>query len=266
MGAALVTETMEKRPEIGFTSYDRFFPNQDTMPLGGFGNLIALPLQRRAREKGASVFVDENLKPYDDQWAFLSTAPRNPAEVIFGIANEPEASGRILGVRMPVDDEFADEPWKMSPSRRTRPAQIEALSNRVNVVIADQIYVERAELPPALVSQLIRLAAFQNPEFYRAQAMRLPTSASPGSYRAPSFIPARGVAARLSRRGERTRADTWNRLSVEDRRSAVEPLFRGCIVPGRVPAVTAPRPFRTPGHDHGAAHRRDSVRQRSSPQ
>lgn len=61
----------ERRPEIGNASYDRFFPNQDTMPLGGFGNLIALPLQRRARDAGNSVFVDESLRPYDDQWAFL---------------------------------------------------------------------------------------------------------------------------------------------------------------------------------------------------
>jgi hypothetical protein len=65
LGAALITETMENRPEIGFTSYDRFFPNQDTMPLGGFGNLIALPLQRKAREGGNSVFVDDDLRPYD---------------------------------------------------------------------------------------------------------------------------------------------------------------------------------------------------------
>ena len=61
LGAALITETMENRPEIGFTSYDRFFPNQDTMPIGGFGNLIALPLQRKARENGNSVFVDREL-------------------------------------------------------------------------------------------------------------------------------------------------------------------------------------------------------------
>ena len=58
LGAALITETMENRPEIGFTSYDRFFPNQDTMPLGGFGNLIAFPLQRKARENDNSVFVE----------------------------------------------------------------------------------------------------------------------------------------------------------------------------------------------------------------
>jgi len=67
LGALLITETLERRPEIGFASYDRFFPNQDTMPVGGLGNLIALPLQRRPRESGNSVFVDQDLLPYDDQ-------------------------------------------------------------------------------------------------------------------------------------------------------------------------------------------------------
>ena len=95
MGSALITETMEKRPEIGFTSYDRFFPNQDTMPLGGFGNLIALPLQRKAREVGNSVFVDKELRPYDDQWAYLSCLPRLSPDVAFSIADEAELSGRV---------------------------------------------------------------------------------------------------------------------------------------------------------------------------
>lgn len=180
MGAALITETMEKRPEIGFTSYDRFFPNQDTMPLGGFGNLIALPLQRKARESGNSVFVDEDLRPYDDQWAYLSSLARLSADTAFRIADEAELSGRVLGVRMPVDDEHADEPWKMSPSRRSAPQRIEAaIPHSIRIVVADQVYVDRTELPPALTAQLIRLAAFQNPEFYRAQAMRLPTFGKP---------------------------------------------------------------------------------------
>ena len=164
MGAALITETMEKRPEIGFSSYDRFFPNQDTMPLGGFGNLIALPLQRRARERGNSVFVDKDLKPYDDQWAFLSTLARNPVDAVVAIADEAELSGRILGVRMPVNDEFADEPWRMTPSRRSRAVSIDApLPKTMNVVTADQIYVERTELPPALIAQFIRLARVPEP-------------------------------------------------------------------------------------------------------
>ncbi|RDL47697.1 hypothetical protein BLJAPNOD_05419 [Ensifer sp. M14] len=180
LGAALITETMEKRPEIGFTSYDRFFPNQDTMPLGGFGNLIALPLQRKARENGNSVFVDDDLRPYDDQWAYLSSLPRLSADLVFKVADEAELSGRVLGVRMPVDDEHADEPWKMLPSRRIEPRRIEAtIPQSIKVVVADQIYIDRTELPPALIAQFVRLAAFQNPEFYRAQAMRLPTFGKP---------------------------------------------------------------------------------------
>jgi len=180
MGAALITETMEKRPEIGFTSYDRFFPNQDTMPLGGFGNLIALPLQKKAREIGNSVFVDKDLRPYDDQWAFLSSLPRLPAAMACRIAEEAERSGRILSVRMPVDDEYADEPWKMSPSRRSTLRRIEAaIPQSIRIVLADQVYIDRAKLPPDLITQLIRLAAFQNPEFYRAQAMRLPIFGKP---------------------------------------------------------------------------------------
>ncbi len=253
MGAALITETMEKRPEIGFTSYDRFFPNQDTMPLGGFGNLIALPLQRRARENGASVFVDENLKPYDDQWAFLSTALQNPTEVIFRIANEAEASGRILGVRMPVDDEFADEPWKMSPSRRMRPARIDApLPTTVNVVIADQIYVERAGLHPALVSQLVRVAAFQNPEFYRAQAMRLPTFGKPRIISCAELHPRHVALPRgcLDEVSELARSYGIE-PSVEDRRERGQPLpgavsFRGELLPSQHKALSD-----LLLHDHG---------------
>jgi superfamily II DNA or RNA helicase len=180
MGSALITETMEKRPEIGFKSYDRFFPNQDTMPIGGFGNLIALPLQRKARESGNSIFVDNDLRPYDDQWAYLSSLPRLSADMAFRIADEAELSGRVLGVRMPVDDEHADEPWKMSPSRRSAPRRIEAaIPHSIRIVVADQVYIDRTALPPALIAQLVRLAAFQNPEFYRAQAMRLPTFGKP---------------------------------------------------------------------------------------
>ena len=71
LGSHILTETMERRPDIGLDSYDRFFPNQDTLPQGGFGNLIALPLQKQPRELGNSVFLDEQGLPYSDQWAFL---------------------------------------------------------------------------------------------------------------------------------------------------------------------------------------------------
>jgi len=76
LASAILTRTMERRYAVGLDSYDRLFPSQDTMPKGGFGNLIALPLQHRPRESGNSVFVDDHLQPYDDQWAFLSTIKR----------------------------------------------------------------------------------------------------------------------------------------------------------------------------------------------
>ena len=180
LGSVLITETMERRPEIGFTSYDRLFPNQNTIPLGGFGNLIALPLQNNARKAGNSVFVDANLRPYDDQWAYLSSLPRLSAEAVSSFVETAELSGRVLGVRMPVDDEQADEPWKMPPSRHSKPHRLDvSIPQTIKVTIADQIYIDRSELPSAIIAQLVRLAAFQNPEYYRAQAMRLPTFGKP---------------------------------------------------------------------------------------
>jgi superfamily II DNA or RNA helicase len=180
LGALLLTETMERRPDIGFASYDRFFPSQDALPTGGFGNLIALPLQRAARARGNSVFIDESLRPFDDQWAFLSGLPRTTREALTGLVRAAEQEGRILGVRMPVDDENADQPWLMLPSRRHRAAPVvESLPSHVDLVLADGIYIDRMDLPPVIVALLIRLAAFQNPEFYRAQAMRMSTHGKP---------------------------------------------------------------------------------------
>src|SRR5262249_31706027 len=107
LATMLLTRTMNRRPEIGFKSYDRLFPSQDTMPSGGFGNLIALPLQRRARENGNSVFVDNMLEPHPDQWAFLSTLQRlSSSEVSAILANaEADMPGGVIGVRLPVEDE-----------------------------------------------------------------------------------------------------------------------------------------------------------------
>jgi len=179
LGSWLVTETMERRPDIGFDSYDRFFPNQDTMPAGGFGNLIALPLQHGPRGDGNSVFIDDAFRPYPDQWAFLSTRQRMSRSEVVALVGEAAASGRILGVRLPVADED-EEPWAAPPSRRRREEPVDGdLPERMEVVLGNQVYLDREGLPPGLVNRLIRLAAFQNPEFYAAQAMRLPTFGKP---------------------------------------------------------------------------------------
>jgi superfamily II DNA or RNA helicase/very-short-patch-repair endonuclease len=180
LGAHLLTETMERRPEIGLDSYDRFFPNQDTLPQGGFGNLIALPLQKQARELGNSVFLDEQCNPYPDQWAFLSSVRKVDRAAVERVVHEAERRGRILGVRIAVADDDNAEPWTLPPSRRRKEPPIDGpLPKSVELVLGDQIYLAKDQLPPGLRNRLVRLAAFQNPEFYKAQAMRLPTYDKP---------------------------------------------------------------------------------------
>lgn len=179
LGAHLLTETMERCPDVGFESYDRLFPSQDTMPTGGFGNLIALPLQHGPRQNGNSVFVDDRLRPHDDQWAFLSRLRRMSRAEVANLVEQAVAAGRIVGLRLPLDDDD-ETPWRAPPSRR-RAAQpiVGEVPVGVAVVLGNQVYIDRSTLPPPLVNRLIRLAAFQNPEFYAAQAMRLPTFGKP---------------------------------------------------------------------------------------
>lgn len=179
LGSHLLTEAMEGRPDIGLDSYDRLFPNQDTLPQGGFGNLIALPLQKRARDQGNSVFLDEQLSPWADQWAFLATVRRVSRLRVETIAQEAERRGRVLGVRLPPQDED-DEPWAAPPSRWRHELPLTGqLPASLELVLGNQIYIPKSALDPGLRNRLLRLAAFQNPEFYKAQAMRLSTYDKP---------------------------------------------------------------------------------------
>lgn len=180
LGAVLLTETMERRPDLGLDSYDRFFPNQDTLPQGGFGNLIALPLQKKPRERGNSVFLNEDLQPFADQWAFLSTIRKISTAQLDAVVRDRERRGHVTGVRFPVAEDDDSEPWLAPPSRQRRALVLEGvMPAAIELVVGDAIYVSKAGLPPTLRNHLVRLAAFQNPEFYRAQAMRLSTYGKP---------------------------------------------------------------------------------------
>jgi len=181
LGCAILTRTMERRHQLGLDSYDRFFPSQDTMPRGGFGNLIALPLQAVPRKAGNSVFIDSNFQPYPDQWAFLSGLERVPLIVAEEIVAEAQRKGDLIGVRASIaDDEEKQDPWTMPPSRRRLERPIPGpMPESVQIVRANLAYVEKRGLPSAMLNRLLRLAAFQNPEFYKAQKMRLSTYAKP---------------------------------------------------------------------------------------
>jgi len=181
LGSALLTHTMEKRHQIGLDSYDRFFPNQDTMPKGGFGNLIALPLQRRPRENGNSLFLNRDLEPYSDQWEYLCLLKRVTPGQVDSIVNEAARSGKIMDVRMSFTEQEGDlDPWESLPSGKRIEKPLEGpLPNKLSIVVGNMIYVGKQDLSPAIMNRLMRLAAFQNPEFYKAQAMRLSTFGKP---------------------------------------------------------------------------------------
>jgi superfamily II DNA or RNA helicase/very-short-patch-repair endonuclease len=180
LGSHILTETMEGRPDVGFDSYDRLFPNQDTLPQGGFGNLIALPLQKAPRGQGHSLFLDDEFEPWADQWAFLAAVRKIGRAQVESVVQDAERRGRILGVRLPPQEDGGDEPWTAPPSRRQRDSPIAAeLPPTIELVLGNQIYIAKDGLHPTLRNRLLRLAAFQNPEFYRAQSMRLSTYDKP---------------------------------------------------------------------------------------
>ena len=181
MASYMLTETMASRPQLPMSSYDRLFPNQDTMPRGGFGNLIALPLQYEARQSGNTSFVDAEWKPIPDQWTYLAALPRIDPGTVRELAREASVGDRELGVRRAdSEDEALEAPWLRSPSRwEPDPAIDGPLPSAVKAVLAQQVFIERASLPPAMIAQIKRLAAFQNPQFYEKQAMRLSTALTP---------------------------------------------------------------------------------------
>lgn len=171
LGTAIISHTCGRTRQLKLSSYDRLFPNQDTMPKGGFGNLIALPLQKRPREQGFSVFVDEQFQPHADQWGLLASIQPLAPEAIETVITQATGGAHPLDVTF-IADEDQQEPWKrpqVSPKKLPGP-----MPKSLIVTLANQLYFEKAQLPQPLTNRLIRLAAFQNPEFYRAQAMRFP--------------------------------------------------------------------------------------------
>lgn len=181
LGSLILTRTMDRRRQLGMDSYDRFFPNQDTMPKGGFGNLIALPLQWSPRQNGNSVFLDSAFRPYVDQWKFLSGIQKMTPDCVETLVREATRAGSVIGVRISLADEDDDmKPWTLPPSRRRMFEPIEeSLPESVEIVRSNLLYIDKKCLPPEMLNRLLRLAAFQNPEFYKAQSMRLSTFGKP---------------------------------------------------------------------------------------
>jgi superfamily II DNA or RNA helicase len=233
MGCHLITETMNHRHQLSMQSYDRLFPNQDTMPRGGFGNLIALPLQHEPRQRGNTVFLNDQLEPVPDQWAYIEAIQRMTPAAVEEIVRDASRNGQVIGLR---SSEIGDEgenvvPWTRKPSGRQLPLISEPLPKEIRGVLAQRLFVEKAHLPSVLLNQIKRLAAFQNPEFYKKQSMRLSTAITPRVINCAEEFPQhialpRGCLKEL----EGLLGDLGSSLVVDDQRTCGRPLklsFRG---------------------------------------
>nr|WP_211183479.1 DEAD/DEAH box helicase [Thalassotalea sp. Y01] len=171
LGNGLLMKAMEMYPALSFSCFDRLFPNQDLMPQGGFGNLIALPLQLESRKQGNSVFLDDYGTASNDQWAKLASTSKL----------DSAALDHILRNLTLIDDKTHDDitqaPWK-KPHTHNKQA-IANCPEQISLVIADQLYIPIEKIPGPLTSSLKQLAVFSNAEFYKRQGLRLSTIGVP---------------------------------------------------------------------------------------
>lgn len=244
MGCHLITETMSRRHQLSMESYDRLFPSQDTLPRAGFGNLIALPLQHGPRQMGNTVFLDERLVPHLDQWRFLSQHTRISPATVESIAREATRKGLVVGVRLsdPADAE-GPAPWTRIPSGQPRVRFSAPPPAEIRAVFAQRLFVAKEGFTPAQLNQVKRLAAFQNPEFYKKQSLRLSTALTPRVVACAEELPDHVALPR----GCRTELEEILRhhgsaLLVEDQRCGGDPLqvkFEGQLTPIQKKAARA---------------------------
>ena len=178
LGTLIVAKASTFHPAMSLASYDRFFPNQDVLPPGGFGNLIALPLQAKARELGNSVFLNESLDPYPDQWGYLSALPRMDAERLAELLDQALLFAPEQDAPSDFISRFEDRVLDVIPSAVTKGV----FTGRMMAIRHAQIEIRTTGLPACLVAALKRLATLANPVFFEKQRLRF------GTYNIPRFI------------------------------------------------------------------------------
>lgn len=170
-GSALLTAAMNRRHELTISSFDRLFPNQDILPTGGFGNLIALPLQKIARQHGNSEFVDESFRSYEDQWAYLASIKKISAEDISLFLEKLQTQNETEDFSENAGASEGLKPWKKKEIILTKAD----FPDQVKITLANRVYIEKAGLTEHALSYLKRMAVFHNPAFYIAQNSRKST-------------------------------------------------------------------------------------------
>ena len=171
LGNAILTEAMIRNGRMAFESYDRFFPNQDRTPEGGFGNLVALPLQGKARKDLNSVFVDDEFFAYRDQWTYLAQVQKIEEQKVDVILQNHIHED--LGV---LSTSSESKPWVTPVPQNINSADF---TKAITITVADKIYIPLNSISAKVLNHIKRIAAFRNPEFYKKQAMRMSTYGIP---------------------------------------------------------------------------------------
>lgn len=172
LGNAILTEAMNRNGRISFKSYDRFFPNQDALPEGGLGNLVALPLQGNARKNGNSVFVNEYFEPFPDQWEYLLNVGKLSASALEEILKQT-ANIMPLGDLSKTSE---NKPWEVPTATKIEKSNF---SSEIVITRSNMFYIPLGQLSSKVLNHLRRIASFRNPEFYSKQALRLSTYQTP---------------------------------------------------------------------------------------
>ena len=247
-GAALLDKGAESVNQQSFDTYDRMIPAQDKLPEGGLGNLVALPLQGRAVKNGNSVFVDEKWQPYHDQWSVL----KNTGKLSETFIDEKLSSwGNKYSISSNTDNEIPGQisidetPWENSIKFERSDTK-----GTVRIVLADKAYVDKTDIKPRLQNKIRRLAAYNNPEYFRNQGMGISTFGIPrivysGEDTEQFIAIPRGCLNKLCKNLKSSNID----YSVEDKRNTGKEInvsFAGELYPEQQDAVNS-----LTGHDFG---------------
>ena len=182
LGTAIIKAAMQKRHSIPFESFDRFFPNQDEIPKGGYGNLIALPLQGRAVKEGHSVFVNESFIPYEDQWAFLSSVQKISERLVRKTINEIEKSLPDFIEKNESENETKKINTTIISQENKESLNQSDFSDTVKIVLSNCVQISKKGSSEKALGVLRRTAVFLNPEYFKNLRMHLPL------YNIPRYI------------------------------------------------------------------------------
>ncbi len=251
LGTILLAKASTNQPTLNLHAFDRLFPNQDTLPAGGFGNLIALPLAKAPRHLGNTVFLDANRHPYDDQWAFLSTIRRVTRLELDQLLERLSPPTPLTSTATPEQGApFALESDERALDLSCATIPPTTLHGEVTLRLDAVLHIPRTTLPAALIAQLKRLATFANPIFYEKQRLRFPTYDTPrflfaGEWHPDRLVLPRGVLAEAQHILE----DAGATVTIHDARPPAPRIkwkFSGELRPEQERAVQA-----MAAHEHG---------------